>query len=719
MNGMPDVVVILPVYKPNMEFLKVQIESIVNQTYKNWECLLIIDGHHEFSDEFIEQLDSRFKVVCGNRLGVYGNIERALQYSLTYADYKYYLFCDQDDKWDSNKIKIQVEHMNNNIETQILHHDLYEINQFDEITSQSVWTKELRSKNHSLFQLISRNSVTGCTMAVKRETIEKSIPFPKQTNRTDWHHDLWIALVASATNKKTIAAIDGQLVGYRQHGNNVVGSIDGVYCPSSLKYAVVDFRIRKALIGEISRRNSTAKFTTKFRLRIASTNLLSLVFLALSVKAVMKKEADLKLKILLTLGGIASLFDAVRNRIRQLGANLRIWVFWMGKKFALKFLKPANIAENIKPINILDNFIYSASDLNKTRLLAFLPSLMEQSLFGGANTLIKLAGKVANEDVEVIFFSADQKISANTKELETTIRTLANIKIEAKIKFHNERDIFNFNKNDIFLASAWWNAHSVQTLLSNTNASNRFIYLIQDFEPAFYPWSDNFASALQTYRSQHEAIYNTKILADFFEAENVSLTSGKWIIKPQFITCSGEQKSRDPSPLKILFYSRPSVARNLFNTGLEALRRFAKHLEALKIDTEFYFVGEKIQLSHINNFKVFSFGKLSNTEYQNLMHSCHIGMSLMLSPHPSYPPLEFVSHGLFTVTNSYLNKDKRVMPQDLILAEPNSFDLCDALIEALDRQQSQTKRPSLSHDFFEGFDLETLASEILKNQKLV
>ena len=40
-----------------------------------------------------------------------------------------------------------------------------------------------------------------------------------------------------------------------------------------------------------------------------------------------------------------------------------------------------------------------------------------------------------------------------------------------------------------------------------------------------------------------------------------------------------------------------------------------------------------------------------------MMGSCYAGISLMVSPHPSYPPLEMSTFGIKTITNTYENKD--------------------------------------------------------------
>lgn len=48
-----------------------------------------------------------------------------------------------------------------------------------------------------------------------------------------------------------------------------------------------------------------------------------------------------------------------------------------------------------------------------------------------------------------------------------------------------------------------------------------------------------------------------------------------------------------------------------------------------------------------------SIGKVCLEEYASQLAECSIGLSLMLSPHPSYPPLEMAKFGMDVITNKY------------------------------------------------------------------
>ena len=106
-----------------------------------------------------------------------------------------------------------------------------------------------------------------------------------------------------------------------------------------------------------------------------------------------------------------------------------------------------------------------------------------------------------------------------------------------------------------------------------------------------------------------------------------------------------------------MIYGRPSVDRNCFPLIIEALREWVL-LQPLPGDWQLTSVGEKHPAVDLGNGMILkSLGKLPLAEYAELLSESAIGVSFMVSPHPSYPPLEMAHSGLLTLTNSYANKN--------------------------------------------------------------
>lgn len=96
----PLISIIIPVYNAE-KYLRQCLDSVVAQTYTNWECLLIDDGSIDSSgaicDEF-EQIDSRFKVVHKYN----GGVSSARNRGIEEASGKYIMFFDSDDSVTRN-----------------------------------------------------------------------------------------------------------------------------------------------------------------------------------------------------------------------------------------------------------------------------------------------------------------------------------------------------------------------------------------------------------------------------------------------------------------------------------------------------------------------------------------------------------------------------------------------------------------------------------------
>ncbi len=91
----PIISIIVPVYKVE-KYLRQCLDSIQNQTFKDWECILVDDGSPDncgqICDEYAER-DSRFRVIHREN----GGLSRARNSALHVARGEYIGFVDSDD----------------------------------------------------------------------------------------------------------------------------------------------------------------------------------------------------------------------------------------------------------------------------------------------------------------------------------------------------------------------------------------------------------------------------------------------------------------------------------------------------------------------------------------------------------------------------------------------------------------------------------------------
>ena len=105
--------IITPVYNSE-NFIADTIESVLNQTYSNWEMILIDDCSKDNSAEIIKKyvkLDRRLKY---KRLEQNGGAAVARNNAIKYANGKYLAFLDSDDLWKANKLERQISFMQKN-----------------------------------------------------------------------------------------------------------------------------------------------------------------------------------------------------------------------------------------------------------------------------------------------------------------------------------------------------------------------------------------------------------------------------------------------------------------------------------------------------------------------------------------------------------------------------------------------------------------------------
>ncbi|PCE67659.1 hypothetical protein [Salinivibrio sp. YCSC6] len=221
--------------------------------------------------------------------------------------------------------------------------------------------------------------------------------------------------------------------------------------------------------------------------------------------------------------------------------------------------------------------------------------------------------------------------------------------------------------DDIFVTTAWWTTVNAFTFIDwqlnfyELEKSRKLIYLIQDFEPGFYPWSTRYALAESTYRNPDKTIpvFNTRILKDFFDKKGFKFENSFFFdpkLNPELSRLQRQLKGVKKKK-QIIVYGRPSVERNLFSLLVQSLQCWSDEYED-SINWKVYSAGEMHDPILLGNgLAVESVGKLSLEQYADLLAESSIGLSLMLSPHPSYPPLEMAMFGVDVITNTYANKD--------------------------------------------------------------
>ncbi|KAA6348120.1 putative teichuronic acid biosynthesis glycosyltransferase TuaG [termite gut metagenome] len=113
-NNLPLVSVVVPCYN-HAQYVEECIESVVNQTYKNIQLIVIDDGSKDKSPEILKELQKKYGFIleCQKNIGLSKTLNKAIK---KYVKGKYYTNIASDDYWCLDKIEKQVSYMEANVE---------------------------------------------------------------------------------------------------------------------------------------------------------------------------------------------------------------------------------------------------------------------------------------------------------------------------------------------------------------------------------------------------------------------------------------------------------------------------------------------------------------------------------------------------------------------------------------------------------------------------
>lgn len=205
------------------KYLKEQIDSILNQTYKNIHIIISDDCSKDSTREILNQYEGNEKITIfkqKNNLGYVKNFE----FLLEQVESNLFMLCDQDDIWLEEKISKAVEKLKSeNLDLvfgdlEIVDKDLNTLYpSFNKFMKLDRKIKKYLSTDRLQYLY---NCMTGCTILCKKEFLSKVLPLPK--NSKYMIHDYWLGLVVSLHGR--VGFIETPYIRYRQHGNNQVGT---------------------------------------------------------------------------------------------------------------------------------------------------------------------------------------------------------------------------------------------------------------------------------------------------------------------------------------------------------------------------------------------------------------------------------------------------------------------------------------------------------------
>ena len=103
--------IILPTYNRASTFLKQAIDSVVSQSYENWELIIIDNNSTDNTDELIKSFHN--EKIKTYKIDNHGNIARSRNLGIKKSNGDYIALIDSDDFWEKDKLLHSYKHFKN------------------------------------------------------------------------------------------------------------------------------------------------------------------------------------------------------------------------------------------------------------------------------------------------------------------------------------------------------------------------------------------------------------------------------------------------------------------------------------------------------------------------------------------------------------------------------------------------------------------------------
>jgi O-antigen biosynthesis protein len=393
-----------------------------------------------------------------------------------------------------------------------------------------------------------------------------------------------------------------------------------------------------------------------------------------------------------------NLFSRVRSHARLYGWPATLKRGWRMRpryvpQVARPRLAPAPVPTNpATPLarafpELVPLITYSLPRDEQRRITLVTDSVNSGSLFGGVGTAILLSATLARR------FGAGLRIvteleAASPSGVAALLR-VHGVEWRGDIDFvfsdrrQSERQPIDLRHDELFLTTAWWSTWNALQAV----AARQIMHIIQEDERVFYPNGDARLRANEIMAHPEIGfIVNSHLLWEHLRQEgfNNFLRNGV-CFEPAFpkgIYHWPKEHTTHHDTLNFLFYARPNHPRNLYIRGLEAINAALEKDIFDPARWKFIFAGSNIDSPPFLARDVVP-NVLQNLpwhEYAALVRQIDLGLCLMHTPLPSYPPLDIAASGGVVVTNRYGCKQSlSFYSENILCVEADIASLVDSL----------------------------------------
>ena len=605
----PLIAVCMTTFNPPLDLFKAQVDSLRGQTHGNWICLVSDDSSRpDVYAAIRDELDGDEHFVLSQtegRLGYYRNFERVL--GLVPAEAALVSLCDQDDRWHPNKLESLRAALESGVT--LAYSDMNLIDGDGNLISPTYWT-DRRTNHTDMTSLLVANTITAAATMFPRRLLDYALPFPAALGHA--FHDHWLAMVALATGR--IAYVDRPLYDYVQHSANAFGSrgaswkrrdaakssdpqsrlrgrarlswrllrwrLDYFYnaCSARLHAEILMMRCGDALTGR--KRRAVKRMTQGGP--IPAARRADGGSLARSEASTVTDDgagaADRARHRVASLRRPAGAHPAPRAREPRPGPPAPPPPSEASAPPADAPKLVHQITRKITPLNL------RITSTCEPRVNMLVPTIDLDHFFGAYIGKFNLARRLAEHGLRVRIVAVDPTRLPDTwRDQLRRYEGLDTLLDKVEVEFAPARELLTLevNPRDCFIATTSWTAHLAHRATEELDRE-RFVFVIQEYDPLTYPVGTLGAVTRQAYTFPHFAVFSTELLRDYFRNHSIGVfAEGAELGDERSVSFRNAITSVDPpSPdgmrrqaASLLFYARPEehAERNMFELGLMAI----------------------------------------------------------------------------------------------------------------------------------------------------
>lgn len=362
---------------------------------------------------------------------------------------------------------------------------------------------------------------------------------------------------------------------------------------------------------------------------------------------------------------------------------------WLNRTIADRF-------PNLRPLQVY------ASTSSDSRVAMVTDSISTGSLFGGVGTALIFATLLSRRlDRALRVITRDEPPDPGNYR---AVLEANGISWSGRVDFlfspreGQEGRPIDVRADDLFVTTSWWTTWA-------TCASRKpedILYLVQEDERRFYPDGEELLRCAEILMDPRITfVVNSKLLFDDLWG-SLAKAEGRramWF-EPAFPAFLIPPAHNSTGKRKFIFYARPHNLRNLYFRGIEAI---AWAIEAGYLDPEewdFFFIGKDLESVLLpNGVRPVLIQNLGCREYHKVLRRMDLGLSLMASPHPSYPPLDMAAAGAVVVTNTFgpHRRSLSTYSKNIICSDPDLPSLAAAIAQGVALAKDVERRSANHH----------------------